>query len=71
MDAPAVAHRAAADVAVLDEIVKGLAKSAGVTSLQGLMALDGSHKGSFQDFAGERLQSLCACALAGFQQPKA
>ena len=49
---PLVAHRAAADVAVLDEIVKGLARLAGVGNLQGLMTLDGAHKGSFETYAG-------------------
>ena len=49
---PLVAHRAAADVAVLDEIVKGLARLAGVRSLEGLLTLDGVHKGSFQTYAG-------------------
>lgn len=53
---PLVAHRAAADVAVLDEIVKGLARLAGVVSLEGLMTLDGVHKGSFQTYAGISLK---------------
>ena len=52
MPPPLVAHRAAADVAVLDEIVKGLARLAGVGNLEGLMTLDGVHKGSFQTYAG-------------------
>lgn len=49
---PLVAHRAAADVAVLDEVVKGLARLAGVGNLDGLMTLDGVHRGSFQTYAG-------------------
>ncbi|KAL0035623.1 hypothetical protein WJX79_003704 [Trebouxia sp. C0005] len=49
---PLVAHRAAADVAVLDEVVQGLARLAGVGNLDGLMTLDGVHRGSFQTYAG-------------------
>ncbi|DBB01647.1 TPA: hypothetical protein ACH3X1_000283 [Trebouxia sp. C0004] len=53
---PRVAHRAAADVAILHEIVKGLARLAGVGSLEGLMTLDGVHKGSFRTYAGISLK---------------
>ena len=75
-----MSHRAAADVAILDEIFKNLVKSAGVASLQGVMTLDGSHKGSFQEFAGEQLHRHQDAALLiqyfchdhdcfGFQEP--
>lgn len=49
---PLVAHRAAADVAILHEVVKGLARLAGVENLEGLMTLDGVHKSSFQTYVG-------------------
>ena len=56
---PLVAHRAAADIAILAEIVQGLAKLAGV-GVQGLMALECNrkHTGSFQMYAGEPLTML-------------
>lgn len=51
---PPVAHRAAADVAVLAEIVKALANLAGV-SMQDLMTLDCNrkYKGTFQVYEGK------------------
>ena len=48
---PLVAHRAAADVEVLHNIVKGLAKVARSAS-QSLMTLDGVHKGCFEVYRG-------------------
>ena len=57
---PLVAHRAAADVAILEEVVKGVARLAGISTLQGLMTLEGLHKGSFQIYAGwSSLSNLC------------
>lgn len=54
---PAVAHRAAADVAVLAEIIKGLAKVAGV-DMQGLMTLACPRKcsGTFEAYQGLELK---------------
>ena len=65
-----VAHRAAADVAVLAEIMRGLANVAGV-AMQGLMTLDCKRKyhGSFQLYAGEILSvsaSARSCLDAAF-----
>ena len=56
---PPVAHRAAADVAVLAEIVKALANMAGV-GMQGLMALDckRKHMGTFQAYEGKVYTTL-------------
>ena len=58
---PAVAHRAAADVAVLAEIVKALADVAGV-DMQGMMTLDchRKYKGTFQIYEGKALVD-CKC----------
>lgn len=51
---PSVAHRAAADVAVLAEILKALARKAG-GGLQGLMALNckRKHQSTFAEYEGE------------------
>ena len=58
---PPVAHRAAADVAVLAEIVNALANVAGI-GMQGLMTLDCNrkYKGTFQTYEGKRLID-CKC----------
>lgn len=54
LPAPPVAHRAAADVAVLAEIVKALARVAGV-DMQGLMTLECQRqcKGTFAAYEGK------------------
>lgn len=56
---PPVAHRAAADVAVLAETVKALANVAGV-GMQDLMTLDCNRKfkGTFQAYEGKAFMEL-------------
>ena len=50
---PLVAHRAAADVAVLAEILKALVTRAGV-GIQDLMTLECKHTGTFVAYEGKQ-----------------